>query len=572
MQRIGEKDRGALIVPTQGDLEITEASGRKTTSSGDLVQEVPDLPSAPRYGTLTTNLRQNVRVTRCLTGPTDEGPLLPLLLARAPFVATENATRLAPAAVIERMLARVPATAEQRALEALDVLGANLRQVTFDGRTYRMMIPKDGLYPQQWNWDTGLISIGLAHLDPELALEGVELLLDAGQIRSGALEGMVPHMIFWTEVPGALEGEPVVYNPGSEFWGTDQAKMKTSIITQPPTLATALKRILENGGDPERVAALLPKVAAYHRYLLRELDPLQIGAVGMESSWASGMDNSPAYASAMEAIDGDKARPFTPGETPESIEAQGEDGEGHADLATWKKYARIVDVLRDRRSARDLGMLPEAVDDKHPREFMVYDPWTTALAHRDAGVLAKVARRTAELLPERAGELTAVADEADRFRVRFREGLDRLWIEEEGRYGHLDVVRGGFVPAAEGGDVLASYAPVALDDEPTERRTRMRETLQSRFLLARGLATAPPTLADGRVNETYSQKNMWSGPDWIVTDWWFADGLEDVHDRALNLVERGFFEYYDPETGNGKNGRFSWSASLALDLLIQKQV
>ena len=56
--------------------------------------------------------------------------------------------------------------------------------------------------------------------------------LIAGQVKTGADAGMIPHMIYWT-------------GGGSDLWGQDDR----SIITQPPLIAIAALTIYESTGD-----------------------------------------------------------------------------------------------------------------------------------------------------------------------------------------------------------------------------------------------------------------------------------------------------------------------------------
>jgi glycogen debranching enzyme len=76
----------------------------------------------------------------------------------------------------------------------------------------------------------------------------------------------------------------------------------------------------------------------------------------------------------------------------------------------------------------------------------------------------------------------------------------------------------------------------------------------------------------------FSRHRYWRGPVWVNVNWLLMRGLvRQGEQRAarrllaatLALVgEHGFWEYYDPETGEGLGSeRFSWTAALVLDLL-----
>ena len=65
-------------------------------------------------------------------------------------------------------------------------------------------IPTNRLYPHQWNWDSGFIAIGLAHINIELAKKELESLLDAQWEN-----GFVPHIVFHNDSDS--------YFPGPDF-------------------------------------------------------------------------------------------------------------------------------------------------------------------------------------------------------------------------------------------------------------------------------------------------------------------------------------------------------------------
>ena len=52
-------------------------------------------------------------------------------------------------------------------------------------------IPCQGLYPFQWNWDSGFIALGYAHFNIEAAVSEIKTLLDAQWSN-----GFIPHIVF----------------------------------------------------------------------------------------------------------------------------------------------------------------------------------------------------------------------------------------------------------------------------------------------------------------------------------------------------------------------------------------
>src|SRR5438105_5527404 len=92
----------------------------------------------------------------------------------------------------------------------LDALVAGARDVLDGNWTGQSTIPAPGLYPHQWNWDTGFIAIGRSHYDQTRA--EIELLsLFGAQWRTG----MLPSIAFNPAVPADA------YFPGPSFWRSE---------------------------------------------------------------------------------------------------------------------------------------------------------------------------------------------------------------------------------------------------------------------------------------------------------------------------------------------------------------
>ncbi|TIT84858.1 MAG: hypothetical protein E5W55_33585, partial [Mesorhizobium sp.] len=110
-------------------------------------------------------------------------------------------------------------------------------------------IPTKGLYPFQWNWDSCLTALGLAHYDEARAWTEIETLF-AHQWP----DGMVPHIVFHVWNDG--------YFPGPEVWRTGRPTA-TSGITQPAVAGFAVRRLFDRARDRklavERACRLLPK-------------------------------------------------------------------------------------------------------------------------------------------------------------------------------------------------------------------------------------------------------------------------------------------------------------------------
>jgi hypothetical protein len=157
-------------------------------------------------------------------------------------------------------------------------------------------VPTEGLYPYQWNWDSAFAGLGFAAFDIERAWVEIETLF-SGQWDNG----MVPHILFHRSDPG--------YFPGPEVWGTEDAlgrggcAVPSSGISQPPVAASLVWRIYR--ADPQagrgRLAALFPKLLAYHRWIMAAR--AESGAVAISHPWEAGRDNAPDWDEAMAGID-----------------------------------------------------------------------------------------------------------------------------------------------------------------------------------------------------------------------------------------------------------------------------
>src|SRR3954453_19937188 len=64
-------------------------------------------------------------------------------------------------------------------------------------------VPSRTTYPHQWNWDSALIALGWAELDPARAWTELETLIGAREDATG----MVPHIAFHTRGTDRLGGE-----------------------------------------------------------------------------------------------------------------------------------------------------------------------------------------------------------------------------------------------------------------------------------------------------------------------------------------------------------------------------
>ncbi len=162
-------------------------------------------------------------------------------------------------------------------------------------------VPTRGLYPFQWNWDSCLSALGMAHFSEARAWTEIDTLF-AHQWD----DGMVPHIVFHRQDDG--------YFPGPEVWRTGR-RTATSGITQPPVAGFVARRLYERATDralaAQRARALLPRIDAWHEWFFRCRDPNGTGLVAIIHPWESGRDNSVDWDAALDRVPTAGVAPFT---------------------------------------------------------------------------------------------------------------------------------------------------------------------------------------------------------------------------------------------------------------------
>ncbi|MFF7964312.1 trehalase family glycosidase [Streptomyces sp. NPDC007903] len=442
------------------------------------------------------------------------------------------------ARVTERGIAYdAPSTASWSA--SLHVRAARVLAANWTGGS---TVPSRSLYPHQWSWDSAFIAIGLRHLSPLRAQTELETLL-AAQWE----DGRVPHIVFSPSVP--LDA----YFPSPDFWRSSTAgraagaprTVQTSGIVQPPVhaLAAWLVHRADPGLSRARgfLARVYPRLATWHRYLLRRRDLGGGGLVSVVHPWEQGMDNSPCW-------DGPLAR-ITPA-APRSFRRADLDHGAPEDRPTDLDYGRYVCLAADYRDG-------EYADGGG--EFAVEDPSFNALLIASEHALARIA---AELgapgaaRHARAERLTAAL-------------VDRLWDDASAMFLCRDL-RGGTIRERS----VSGLVPLLLPGLPREVAGALAGTLRGPHFAARtGLVPS----YDLR-GPAFEPNRYWRGPAWFNTAWLVERGLRAHGEKAAadalrtaflhTAGDSGFAEYVDPDTGEacGAPG-FGWTAALTLDLL-----
>jgi ABC-type sugar transport system ATPase subunit len=394
-------------------------------------------------------------------------------------------------------------------------------------------VPTDRLYPFQWNWDSAFVAMGWTTFDEDRGFAEVERLLE-GQWD----DGLVPQIVFHAPSDD--------YFPGPSVWGVQHVP-PTSGITQPPVLASAVRRMVDMAHDRSaaeaRAAAIYPRLLAWHRWWRAARDPTGSGLVSVLHPWETGRDNSPAWDEALARVPTETSTPVERRDTTHvdpSMRPRGEE---------YQRFIHLVDLYRNTgwQPARMLAETP----------FRIADIATNSILLRAEGDLRALASRFG-----RPGDASEIASRADHMKA----AIGRLWSAQHGLFVSLDQITGAPIEVATSAGLLPLYAGAA----EAERIRAMLATLrrwagQVRFLV--------PSMAPD--DARFDPLRYWRGPVWAMMNWMIAEGLADAGETAMAnelrhatrtlIAQSGFSEYFDPRDGRGIGGtNFSWTAAIYL--------
>ncbi|MEM8486667.1 MAG: trehalase family glycosidase [Bacteroidota bacterium] len=426
--------------------------------------------------------------------------------------------------------------------EARRILSLNWR----DGFT----IPTGRLYPFQWNWDSGFVSIGHSHFALDHAIQ------ELASLFSGQWEnGMLPHIIFHSE-------NEKTYFPNYDFWECDvndgaPDKPKSSGITQPAVHGFVLEDLLKKYPDDETLIAfvreIFPRMVKSHRFLYTYRDPLREGLMFIFHPWESGRDNSPLWDNSLARIEIDKAALPQYERRDTSIAPSDE-------RPTSYQYDRYVYLLQMGKAHcyDKAGIFEES-------PFLVQDTLMNAVLIKSNESLIRIGER----FGFDVGELKEWQQQS------LRAYVEKLWHPALQTFTPFDLRGGQAIAHKEIGGLSALYAEIPTGDQAAALNTYLQSLHQ------RGYYICPSFDVDSPL---FDSKRYWRGPVWSQMNWMIYHGLRRygfdhtasiVRADLLELVQKlGFYEYFESDKSTAAGlasgyggGDFSWTAACTLDLL-----
>ncbi|NNK87917.1 MAG: glycoside hydrolase [Flavobacteriaceae bacterium] len=415
-------------------------------------------------------------------------------------------------------------------------------------------IPCEGLYPFQWNWDSGFIAIGWGHVKRERAYREIHSLL-RGQWKNG----FIPHIVFHNKADS--------YYPGPEVHASNlhdcSPDIPTSGITQPPVLGFVLEYLGEMARFDEAYMQFLEKI--YDRiyqnieYFYLNRDPQKEGLVYICHNWEAGTDNTPVWDFIWETF-----------EVPEyrlnRKDTKLIDADHRPTNREYHYYIHLIELFKSWRYDDKL------IAERSP--FLVQDPLFNALLLRSAEGMINLGKRLGK------------TEMVSKLKSWYQNGSEsfnlKLYDKELKAYVYYDLRNDRQLRHMSSSSFTPLFAGIPDKIKATELISHLDHGrfsgMNNENYLCASFDPASPY---------FNSKKYWRGPIWINLNWLIHEGLkrygftelaERLRSDTLNLIEKyGFYEYFEPskalnkeltEAYGGKN--FSWSAALTIDLLSQK--
>ena len=404
------------------------------------------------------------------------------------------------------------------------LLQENTETVEYEGRVWRYSVPSTNSYPHQWLWDSGFHAITWSLCDPARGCDELRSLF-----RWQWPDGFIPHVVFWH--PERVNERGWHYLESAGIWSfLPNRKPRTTALTQPPVLATAVERLVLAGAE-DFLSEALPVLERYYRYLASQRDPDQDGLISTIVQFETGLDFSPAYDRALRA--------------------------GPHDARKILVRSRLVEI-KNKFAGYDLARIFARND--HAEDMLVNAIWIDNLK-----ALARLARRGEQ--PELATWAEAKASQA------LQSLLERAWDPQRGLFFNL--VGSGEIRAEA--KTIQCLLPLLLEDLPDDVTERLLAHLTDRREFwspypVPSVALDEPSYSDD--SHLHGLRLIWRGPCSMNTNWFLYQGLlrhgeagyaSQLAQRSRELVESGGFnEFYDARSGRPVGAsRFGWATLVA---------
>ena len=388
------------------------------------------------------------------------------------------------------------------------------------------------LYPAQWNWDSAFIALGYSYFNMDYAIKELETLL-TGQWD----DGMIPHILF--------HDNDESYFPNHKTWECGN-KIPSSGITQPPIIATIVKKIVDQNrldqGQMKRMETIIKKLKKYLEWFYNYRDTNKIGLVSIIHPWESGLDNSPIWDGPLDKVKIDKNLKYE-----------------RRDLNVSKSENRPLKKDYDAY----ITLLNQFKKDKYNPKKIVNESMFNII---DIGFNSILIRATKDLV-EVATKFNLDFSDLFNKTSMSEESLIKFYKEEEQSFFSYDFKNHNLIKV----DAISNYFILFANLDNKEINNKIISKLKKYNSQKEYFLTSV-----NPKDKTFEETRYWRGPVWINSNWIIYQGLinkdknfsELLKNKTLELLEnKKFHEYYNFKNGDclGANN-FSWSAALYLDL------
>lgn len=381
---------------------------------------------------------------------------------------------------------------------------------SYGGISYDYTCPSPKNYPHQWLWDSCFHSIVLTHFDPERGKKEIETLL-----LNQKADGFIPCVSIWEK---RYPFEEIFY---------------ITKISQPPAIPLAVEEIYKKTKDTDFVNEVYPKLKIFMEWYGNNRDSNRNSLAEVIHPWESGIDSTPSFDKQL----GIKQK--SPG--------------------VFRVFSTFFSILFKYFL---LGWDGNKILEKKiflSENVLVNSIYAKSL--KSMTFLAKVLQNSTD-----AGFFEK------RYRWVIKALVKNCWSEKEEIFYDLD--KNGKQVEVK---TISSLMPLILEDLPK----RYSEALIKKHLLNKDEFWSeypiPSVALDDKMFNPGKNLVLWRGPTWVNTNWFLAKALmlrgyrkeaKVVILKTAEMIEKsGFWEFYNPFTGEGYGQpNFGWS-SLILDML-----